>query len=172
MLARSTAIILSLVMAFTIFPMSASAETGDGDSVAAADEIMMPDYAPGQLIVVTEQGTSKKQMNSIARRAAGRVDDMSTMSDGTKVALVDVEEGDELAAAEAFESGDRVLLAQPTTYTNWKKNFQTTRTTPAGNRITWRSLLKTEATQARSTQKVHGIRWQNWEQRASLWSPL
>ncbi len=82
MLARSTAIILSLVMAFTIFPMSASAETGDGDSVAAADEIVMPDYAPGQLIVVTEQGTSKNQMNSIARRAAGRVDDMSTICDG------------------------------------------------------------------------------------------
>ena len=109
MLARSTAIILSFVMAFTIFPMSASATSGEGGEKAFAD----PAFAPGQLIVVTEQGTSKKQMNSIARRAAGRVDDMSTMSDGTKVALVDVEEGDELAAAEAFESEDRVLLAQP-----------------------------------------------------------
>ena len=61
MAAQCTAIVLSLIMAFTIFPMAVSAETGDGDdSSSAAGAEAIPDFVSGQLIVVTEHRTDRR----------------------------------------------------------------------------------------------------------------
>ncbi len=114
MTAQATAIMLSLVMAFTVFPMSAAAATGNGDDgTAAAEEAVTPDYEPGELIVVTEQNTSKKQMKSIVEGVDGQVDTMSALGDGSKMALIEVEEGSELEAAAELECEDEVLYVQP-----------------------------------------------------------
>ena len=116
MTAQATAIMLSLVMAFTVFPMSAAAATGNGDDgTAAAEEAVTPDYEPGELIVVTEQNTSKKQMKSIVEGVDGQVDTMSALGDGSKMALIEVEEGSELEAAAELECEDEVLYVQPIT---------------------------------------------------------
>ena len=57
-----SAMMLSLIMAFTIFPCTAFAATGAGVS---DDGPAVMEYEPGQLIIVTERGTKKKEINCL-----------------------------------------------------------------------------------------------------------
>ena len=109
MTAKGAAIALSLIMAFTLFPMTANADNGD----AAAEKTADQDFVPGQLIVVTEQDTSKTQLKSLAKGADAQVETTSTLSDGSLVTLIVVEEGGELETASELEREDEVLFVQP-----------------------------------------------------------
>lgn len=100
-----TAIMLSLMMAFTVSPLFVYADTEE--STAAAD------YEAGQLIVVTESGTTKSEVRELAKDADGKVTTMSTLGDGSKVALIDVGKGSEAEAIGALSGEDNVLFVQP-----------------------------------------------------------
>ena len=106
-----SAMMLSLIMAFTIFPCTAFAATGAGVSDDGGSAVM--EYEPGQLIIVTERGTKKKEMKALASDAEGDLASMSVLDDGTKVALVEVDEGSEISAMAALNRQDQVLLVQP-----------------------------------------------------------
>ena len=103
------AILLSLVMALTMSPVYASA----GDNAGEADSAPEMQFESGQILVVTEKGTSKKELNEIAAEAEGEIDTVSVMGDGTGIALIEVDEGRETAAAAELKTEDNVLLAQP-----------------------------------------------------------
>ena len=121
-IAQGVAIVLSLIMAFTIFPMTASAETGNDDAGnPAADKEAARNYVQGQIIVVTEHSTNKRQMTSIAKAADGQVDTISALGDGSNIALVEVKEGGEMDAITALESEDKVLFAQPNYIYEWEE---------------------------------------------------
>ena len=106
-----SAMMLSLIMAFTIFPCTAFAATGAGVSDDGGSAVM--EYEPGQLIIVTERGTKKKEMKALASDAEGDLASMSVLDDGTKVALVEVDEGSEISAMAALNRQDQVVLVQP-----------------------------------------------------------
>ena len=109
-----TAFLLSLAMALTAFPTFPQA--ADGETTAntrqtagtAADE-----YEAGQVIIVTKGGTGSGQMRELAKEVDGELGTVSAMGDGTKIALIEVDEGDEQKAIASLNSEDKILIAQP-----------------------------------------------------------
>ena len=52
-------------------------------------------------------------MKSIARQTGGQIDTISTLGNGSRVALIEVKEGSELDTAATLEREDKVLFVQP-----------------------------------------------------------
>ena len=100
-----TAIMLSLMMAFTVSPLFAYAETEK--STAA------PEYEAGQIVVMAESGTTKAQVREMAAKAEGRLISVSELGDGTKIALIKVGKGSEESAVSVLCGEENVLFAQP-----------------------------------------------------------
>ena len=111
---KITAVLLSLIMVCTgclAFAQDTEGSTSESARHAAAADAN--EYESGQVILVTEQGTSSSQMSRMAEEADGELSTVTTMGDGTKIGLVEVNEGSEQSAIVSLNSEDRVLIAQP-----------------------------------------------------------
>ena len=103
-----TAIMLSLIMTLTLLPMTAYAEGGDTDP-----DVVSPEFQAGQLIAVAQKGTSKSEMREIASEADGELETMSTLADGARAALIEVDEGSEMSAINTISAESKILFVQP-----------------------------------------------------------
>ena len=112
-LKKTSAIMLSLLMALSICPVSASASAIDTNDANEESKMSLPEFKPGQFIVVTERGTTKSDIQEIVDEVDGEVDHVTTLNDGARVALVEVEDGSELMAVNAINDENKVLFAQP-----------------------------------------------------------
>ena len=106
------AFLLSLVMALTAFPTFPQAAE-EGSVKKAQQGEASGEYEAGQVIIVTKEGTGKSQMREMAKEVDGELDTVSAMGDGTKIGLVQVDEGDEQKAIASLSSEDKILIAQP-----------------------------------------------------------
>ncbi|MCR5543403.1 MAG: S8 family serine peptidase [Eubacterium sp.] len=112
-LKKTSAIMLSLLMALSICPVSASASAIDTNDANEESKMSLPEFKPGQLIVVTERETTKSDIQEMVDEVDGEVDHVTTLNDGARVALVEVEDGSELMAVNAINDENKVLFAQP-----------------------------------------------------------
>ena len=66
-----------------------------------------------ELLVLTEKDASRREIKEIAEDAGADVEQIKSLSDGTKLVSIDTQDTDSAAAAASIQDEDKILIVQP-----------------------------------------------------------
>ena len=123
-----TAVIITAMMTAPVIPASANATADRDAGVVGVAENLQPSgpqtekaqYDPEELLVLVEKGTSKSEIRQIAEENDAELDNVNSLNDGTKMALLRAEDGSIQDQIISIQSEDSVIIAQP----NYKYKLQ------------------------------------------------
>lgn len=92
----------------------AAPETGETPAAVDLSGVDAGSAPADELLVLVEEGTSKKEASGIADDAGATLDNISTLGDGTRLAKVTLDDPEDMQqTADAMYSDDKVVAVQP-----------------------------------------------------------
>lgn len=117
------ALIVMMALAYTCTAGAAESASFGADSGSGQSGISMPadlsdmteeSAAMDELLILVEDGTSKKEIAGMAKEADATLDNVSTLADGSRLARVSLDNPEDAqGVADELLSHDKVLIVQP-----------------------------------------------------------
>ena len=118
---KITAALLSLLLAFTIWPAipavhAETEESSDGQSIMPTAEEMLDagEYKPDELLITFDNNISDKKVEKIIEKKDAEVEQIAEVSEGEKVAQITISENTTIEEAiQNFQNDNRIIDVQP-----------------------------------------------------------